>query len=223
MGVRARGFGVATMFAFLVAPPAWAQAAPREVIVHLRATPDVTLEREDGDDWVEVCFAPCDMPFSTRGHYRVGGGIRDSEPFRLRETSPGLTVVGIEPRSRGAHAFGYVLIGIGSAMTFGGLLIAGIGASVGNCSGGTTRDLCTGSEFVAPGLGVAVVGVVTLVVGVDLVVVNSASRVHRESSETQAHDDAHRGPTLLDLPRRREDSLAAPSTGGSLTIFSWRF
>jgi hypothetical protein len=56
--------------------------------------------------------------FSARSHYRVGGGIRDSLPFTLHETSPGLEVIVVDPRSRGVHAFGDVLIGIGSAMTF---------------------------------------------------------------------------------------------------------
>ena len=94
-----------------------AQMPPREVTVHLEARPDVTLERREDNDWVEVCFAPCDLKFPTLGEYRVGGGIRDSDPFRLRQTSPGLSVVAVDPRSRGAHAAGDVLIGVGSALT----------------------------------------------------------------------------------------------------------
>jgi hypothetical protein len=170
-------FATTTMLAFSAAQPALAQTAEREVVVHLKADPGVTLEREDGDDhWTEVCFAPCDLSFSTRAHYRVGGGIRDSKPFTLHETSPGLEVIVVEPRSRGVHAFGDVLIGIGSAMTFIGAFSALFGAWFqASCEGGNTRDLCSGDELVVPGVSAALIGVAVLVIGVDLVVVNNAS------------------------------------------------
>ncbi|MEO7113309.1 MAG: hypothetical protein ABI183_22915, partial [Polyangiaceae bacterium] len=160
MGARAWlvGFATTTMLVFFVAPSALAQTAPREVIVHLNAPPGVTLEREDGDDWTEVCFAPCDMSFVKRKRYRVGGGIRDSEPFGLRETSPGLAVIVVEPRSRGVHAIGDVLIGIGSAMTFVGVLVVAFGAFEAQCSDGApaaaSGNSCGGNQALAPGIGI---------------------------------------------------------------------
>lgn len=212
-----------SMVALFIAPPAPAQTAHREVVVHLNATPDVTLEREDDGDWTEVCVAPCDMPFSARKRYRVGGGIRDSEPFWLRQTQPGLAIVDVESRSRGLHAFGDVLIGIGSGMIFGGLLAAGMGATTSDCSGATTRDSCVGGEFIAPGLGVAGLGVFVIAVGVDLVVVNNASLVYREPRADASRDDVNRTRTMLfDLSRRREDSWAAPMSGAA-PIFTYRF
>ncbi len=189
------------MLAFFVVPPAHAQTSQRELVVHLEADPGVTLEREDGDDhWTEVCFAPCDLSFSTRAHYRVGGGIRDSKPFTLHETSPGLEVVVVEPRSRGAHAFGDVLIGIGSAMTFIGAFSALLGAWVQeSCEGGNTRDLCSGGELVVPGISAALIGVGVLVLGVDLVVVNNASyapsEARGEGQRESRPDDAVRSFT----------------------------
>lgn len=215
----------ATAVAFFLTSPARAQTAAREVTVHLKATPDVTLEREEGDDWVEVCFAPCDLPFSSRARYRVGGGIRDSEPFRLRETQPGLEVIVVEPRSRGAHALGDVFIGIGSAMTTVGLLAAGIGGAISSsCSGGTTRDSCGGGALVAPGLAFAVVGIGVLVLGVDWVVTNHASRVHAEPSADEAYGDLDRLRTMrLDLARRQEASWAQPSLPGEASIFVYHF
>jgi hypothetical protein len=213
------------MLAFFVAPSTLAQTAPREVIVHLEASPGVTLEREDGDDnWVEVCFTPCDLSFSTRAHYRVGGGIRDSKPFTLHETSPGLEVIVVDPRSRGVHAFGDVLIGIGSAMTFIGAFSALLGAWIAeSCAGSDTRDLCSGDELVAPGLTAALVGVGVIVIGVDLVVVNNASYAHPKRVKKD-RDDANRAETMLfDLSRRREDSWTPPSVGGAVPIFSYRF
>jgi hypothetical protein len=219
------GFATTTLVALFVAPTALAQTAEREVIVHLNAPPGVTLEREDGDDhWTEVCFAPCDLSFSTRAHYRVGGGIRDSKPFTLHETSPGLEVVVVEPRSRGGHAFGDVLIGIGSAITFAGGVLVMLGALAEHCPDGAGRgNSCGGIELLTPGLAVALVGVGVIVLGVDLVVVNHASRVHPES-RPKAHDDVNRVQTILfDLSRRRESSWTPPSVGGAVPIFSYRF
>ncbi|HEX7667713.1 MAG TPA: hypothetical protein VF407_24465 [Polyangiaceae bacterium] len=152
-----------------------AQMPPREVTVHLEARPDVTLERREDNDWVEVCFAPCDLKFPTLGEYRVGGGIRDSDPFRLRQTSPGLSVVAVDPRSRGAHAAGDVLIGVGSALTAVGALSAFLGAASGGCE--DTHDACNARNIVVPSLAVALVGIGVIVLGVDLAVVNGRSRV----------------------------------------------
>ena len=225
MGARGCFVAVATtMLAFFIAPPAPAQTAHREVIVHLNATPDVTLEREDDGDWTEVCFAPCDMPFSARKRYRVGGGIRDSDPFWLRQTQPGLAIVDVDSRSRGLHAFGDVLIGVGSALTFGGLLAAGMGAATANCSSGPTRDSCGAGHLVAPGLGVAALGVVAIVVGVDLAIVNNASRVYREPKAEASRDARNRSQAMLfDLSQRQEDAWAAPSTTVAAPIFTYRF
>jgi hypothetical protein len=220
-------FATTTMLAFSAAQPALAQTAEREVVVHLKADPGVTLEREDGDDnWVEVCFAPCDMPFSTRSHYRVGGGIRDSMPFTLHETSPGLEVIVVDPRSRGVHALGDVVIGIGSAITFAGAFAAVvIGSLAAHCPDGAGRgDSCGGNELMVPGLVVALAGVGVILLGVDIVVVNNTSHVHPERRAVEGHDDMNRArTTLFDLSRRRENSWAAPSIGGVVPIFNYRF
>ncbi len=220
------GFATTTLLAFFFAPSALAQTAEREVIVHLNAAPGVTLEREDGDDnWVEVCFAPCDMPFSTGKHYRVGGGIRDSMPFTLHETSPGLEVIVVDPRSRGVHALGDVIIGIGSAMTFAGGFAIVIGAAFEECPDGGGRDYsCGPNELLAPGIALAFFGVGAILLGVDIVIQNNASHVHPERRAVEDHDDVNRARTMLfDLSRRREDSWAAPSVGSALPIFSYRF
>jgi len=227
MGARNHFVGVATIILpmFLAASPALGQTAEREVVVHLEADPGVTLEREDDDDhWTEVCFAPCDLSFSTRAHYRVGGGIRDSKPFTLHETQPGLEVIVVEPRSRGIHALGDVFIGIGSAMTFIGAFSALFGAWFqASCEGGNTRDLCSGDELVAPGLSVALVGVGVIVLGVDLVVVNNASYA-RPKHVKKDRDDANRAQMMLfDLSRRREDSWTPPAMGSGVPVFSYRF
>jgi hypothetical protein len=227
MGARVGfvAFATITMLG-LAASNANAQTAPRELIVHLDAAPGVTLEREDGDDdWTEVCFAPCDLPFVIGPHYRVGGGIRDSMPFTLHETSPGLEVIVVEPRSRGVHAFGDVLIGVGSAMTFIALFTAAIGGLVQeSCEGGETRDLCSGGQYVVPSLVVALVGVVVIVAGVDLVIVNRASFAHPERHANQPIENGNRAQILrFDLSQRRDDSRASPSLSGAVPIFTYRF
>jgi hypothetical protein len=219
------GFATITMLSSFAEAPAFAQTAEHEIVVHLKAAPGVTLEREDGDDdWTEVCFAPCDMPFSARSHYRVGGGIRDSKPFTLHETSPGLEVIVVDPRSRGIHALGDVFIGIGSAFTFAGGFAIVIGAALEECPDRGGRDYsCGPNELLAPGVALAFFGVGAIILGVDMVVVNNASYIHPKHVE-KSEDDANRARTmLLDLSRRREDSWMAPSVGGAVPIFSYRF
>jgi hypothetical protein len=221
MGVRSC-FATTTMLAFSIAPPAFAQAPPRDVIVHLKAAPGVSLEREDGDDnWVEVCFAPCDMPFSARAHYRVGGGIRDSMPFTLHETSPGVEVIVVDPRSRGVHALGDVFIGSGSAMTFGGALSIFIGAVAEYCpEGGGRGDSCGRNELLAPGLAAVFFGVGAIILGVDMVVVNNASRVHPEP-RAKAHDDvspAQNGPRMNRIEQNAHNPSCPNATSRSPRI-----
>jgi len=194
-------FATTTMLAFSAAQPALGQPAEREVVVQLTAA-----------------------PFSTGKHYRVGGGIRDSMPFTLHETSPGLEVIVVEPRSRGVHAFGDVLIGIGSAMTFIGAFSALLGAWFqASCEGGNTRDLCSGDELVVPGVSAALIGAGVIVIGVDLVVVNNASYAHPKHVKKDG-DGANRAQTMLfDLSRKREDLWTPPSVSGAVPIFSYRF
>ncbi len=221
------GFATISTLAIFAARPALAQRAPREIVVHLDAAPGVTLEREDGSDtWTEVCFAPCDLAFSAHAHYRVGGGIRDSMPFTLHETSPGLEVIVVDPRSRGLHAFGDVVIGIGSALTFSGLFSIWIGAIAAHCPDGAGRgDSCGGTDniLLAPGLTIAGFGVAAIFLGVEIVVTNNKSYIHPKHVE-RGYDSMNRARTMLfDLSRRREGSWTPPALSGAVPIFSYHF
>lgn len=150
------------------APPAVAKTPTPDdgkTEVHIIGVSAIALERQVGDEWVEVCHAPCDERVPTAAKYRVRGPrIKASEPFSL-ESRDGSAVLEVTPASDRRHSVGVGLMATGAVLVPIGLIILGYGLATihGLENLGTLLLLSvTGLGVTLDGLGLLIAGGVVL-------------------------------------------------------------
>jgi hypothetical protein len=195
--------------------------------VEIESSEAVTLQRQEVDgEWKDVCTSPCRARVPVPAKYRVAGAeggsdVRSSEPFVLHaapdddDSSVTLVVKTGSKRTRGA---GTALLVSGGLTAFAGTVVAfyGVGKSLaeGRCDGPGSRGYdpsCgtdgVGGTIAGAGLGVAIGGVVMLVVGAALY--RSETTVLEKSATRAA------GPDLV--------ITTGGGTRGSMLGLAWRF
>ncbi len=164
--------------------------------VHMEGNEDVVLEQlSGGGNWRQVCGPPCDRPLPLDPLYRITGpGTRPSKPFQLQADNGQRVVLDVHRASSGGFAGGIVLISLGSAATFVGLIVMLVGAA--------EQDLGAGGGTLATGFIITGVGVASLVVGIVLTVANKHSSV-AQSIAANADLTGPKVARLLGTPERR--------------------
>ena len=170
--------------------------------VHIIAPSTVSLEqRIDGDDWLEVCHAPCDVRLRVDAKYRTHGeGIKASEPFSLVSRDGG-ALIEVTPSSDSAHATALGLLVTGAILVPLGVVTVALGALTDKLG---TFVLVAGSGFTA-----AVTGLVMLIIGGSLLEGRGPSKVTQPVGAAAA---SVRSPTWTTGLER------APSSATSLVV-----
>lgn len=107
-------------------------APPGKVVVHLEGSTAVNLDYRASESaaWEYVCTAPCDVPVTLGGQYRVmGDGLRPSDAFVLdssRARKGGPVVLDVRPGEQKKYVAGLGILGGGMALVLTG---AAVGAA----------------------------------------------------------------------------------------------
>jgi hypothetical protein len=180
----------------IASTPAFAADAPAAsadgmVMVHIKSDKPVSLQKRAGESgsWETVCSSPCDMKVSVSDQYQVtGDGVNPSKPFMLN-TSGSTANLDITVGSEKTKSTGLIVLGVGGALTLGGLLVALIGGGTGGVSGtgagddGTTHNKHTNMFWVGGAL--VMVGVATGIYGGAMFVNSAHSQVEGDVAKPQ--------------------------------------
>lgn len=163
---------IASTPAFAADAPA-KEAAPSDgmVMVHIKSDKPVTLQKRSGESgaWETVCTSPCDVKVSVSDQYQVtGDGVNASKPFMIN-ASGSTAQLDVTVGSEKSKSTGLIVLGVGGALTLGGILAAAIGGGTGGISGtgagddGTTHNSHTnwfwvGGAMIMVGVGTAIYG-----------------------------------------------------------------
>jgi hypothetical protein len=129
------------------------------------------LQQQYQLEWRDICAAPCGVPVTPGGLYRVGGGgLRGSEPFTLPR-STGDVVVNARMTKKSTHVVGIIMtIAGGVGLGLGALALAGA------ANGSSGSDLGNISE--RDGVGYAIAGAVLMAIGITMAAANTNVDVH---------------------------------------------
>jgi hypothetical protein len=145
---------------------------PSVGIVHaiFDADADVSLEKNDGDEWENMCTGRCEVDLPRANVYRIrGGGIRTSMPFGLTGKENDTVVLRTKTHSRAKLGLGITL------MTVGSVFATAAYAHQNSC--GLYDDLCKGGASEAAWTFVSLSSLSAAAIGTVLVALNPKSKV----------------------------------------------
>ncbi len=147
---------------------AGAPGADGLVQIHIETKELVTLEHRSGPTapWQHGCETPCDTRLPGADEFRVvGNGVNESEPFSLTTPKGDVVKIHVAPGLKSRARIGEILTFTGAVLVVGALVV-GIGASDPGATfpaNGQTDNY--NWNVIAVGTGVAVVGLVSGILG----------------------------------------------------------
>jgi hypothetical protein len=208
---------------------AWAQTAdaarapPATRFVHVRieGTDDAELEANLAGRWTIVCAGSCDAMLPAAADYRIEGPlIRTSPIFHLDGSAGERLTLDVNAGSSSAFNGGVVLVPVGALGILGGLAAVFFG-QLATEGGSDPSAPPVPNSALGPGLIVASLGAVAVVVGIVLITRNSGTSVVQRG----AGGPVPPASALARLPVWRESSSEATAMPPILgaPVWSTRF
>lgn len=101
--------------------PLQADAEDPTVVVEIRASRVVQLQRSTTTRWETACFSPCNVALPIGALYRIVDGGRPIKPFRLRPTTTGRVLINVSSRSGAVDTFGALAVVTGGVLLYASL------------------------------------------------------------------------------------------------------
>lgn len=140
--------------------PGWGAPPPRWVFVDVKTDdPHVRIERVVGNGRIPVCYAPCRKMLDTGSVYVIAGdGVRTTSQFVLPDDRDKV-LLDVQAGSSARLAGGAILLGVGVAVSYLGLLVWDASKlSVESSSPSPTNSAHTGETMMLIGLPAVVLG-----------------------------------------------------------------
>jgi hypothetical protein len=166
------------------APPGAPQAYPPPPlqqpfagpVVTLRASaPRARLQQELQLRWVDVCTAPCGVPVSPAGVYRVGGGsYRASDPFRMPRSS-GPVLIDAQVGSKPKHIVGTILMIAGIIDAAAGVIVYSAASSLSANYSSIDNGVGSKTYYEVEGAIGVITGVILMAIGIPMMASSGTS------------------------------------------------
>lgn len=203
-------------------------------MLHLASPSPVSLEKRSAGTsaWTPVCSSPCDVPVDMAAQYRVTGeDLNPSDAFYLQTPSGDATSLKlrVDPSKQSKQTAGVVLLGVGGAVTIGGVVVLALASTAGQreqeTSGADNQTHTSHTDAVFAGTAMVIAGVAAGVTG-GAYLLDSSTHVYgpvRMVDDDTSKDRVAKRSRAVAQARSRDNARVLPAPERSNNDSSPRF